>query len=436
MFGAQLACALPCFAAARASPKEELVTRVRHRVLSILVSALTLTALVGLHQPVAHAAVWPYTALQSELNTTYATIQRALAPLPVITSTNHYAVPLFWADGTMGSALVGSKGSLVNFNVQRCTTWLQAMKAAGFKSTIITVAWPMLDPNSTDPNLSYYQSFYTQVVQQAKALGFWVAMTSGISPTGSVDYSVYSSIDQVFRGRRSQAWWIAKNLQPDWIVAGAEPSTDKTILGGIKDISRFDSTYWGNYFAALMAGKPSGTPTKYAGGASPHDPQAYFDAVMATSVDGTDQHPFPLTNAGLKTGNQFWNQMLNRFDQARAAHKAILVTQTSPYKESAAETAAARLTFNDIYLRDVWDGFQPQDQAWEAMWQQIVLKKGLTATVYWWANRTFLGGYIPYNPLLTYTTATQQVDNASWAHVQIPGYLINTEGQRWASFVH
>ena len=207
------------------------------------------------------------------------------------------------------------------------------------------------------------------------------------------------------------------------------------MLAGVPDISRFDSTYWGQHFTILMAGKPSGTSTKYAGGASPQDPQAYYDAVVATAIDGIDQHPSVLTVTGPALGHQFWNKMLNRFDQANAAGKAVLVTQTSPYKESAAEAAARILTGNDIILRNVWDGFQPQDQAFESMWQQITLKKGLTATSYWWANRTFWGGYIPYDPTLTYTTATQRVDHTSAINLQNLTYTVNAEGKLWASFV-
>jgi len=153
---------------------------------------------------------------------------------------------------------------------------------------------------------------------------------------------------------------MTSTLQPDWIIAGAEPTTDRQLLRGIPD--------------------------------------------------------------------------LNRFDQARAADKAILVTQTSPYKERAQDVAAAQLTAYDIYLRDVWDGFQPQDQAFETMWHQLVQKKGVLAVAYWWGNRTFWGGYLPYDPSLSYDQATGQVDHTAYVNMLDPSYVLNTEGQLWAAF--
>jgi len=410
-----------------------------HRLRAVVALILTLLPFAALHAQAAPA--WPYAALQAELNTTYATVQQAIAPLPTITMTNHYIVPLFWADGNAGVNLIGADkngnpdGHLVSYNVQRCTQWLQLMKRAGFNSTMIAVAWPLLDPGGNYPGLKYYQAFYTQVTQQAKALGFWVLLTSGTAGTGSINYGRYASIDQVFAGRRRQAWWSATTLQPDWIVVGGEPSSDKLLLRGIPDVHRLTAAYWGAHFQALMAGKPSGTPTKYAGGAMPTDPQAYFDAVVATAVDGIDQHPFPLTGPGLPPGKQFWNTLLHRFDQAHAAGKALLITQTQAYKETTAELANHRLSYFDISLRDMWDGFQPQDQAFMTMWHQIILKKGVTGVAYWWANRTFVGGYIPYNPLLSYDAVAHQVDSSSMAKLQQPGYVLNAEGQLWASFV-
>ncbi|MBA3945363.1 MAG: hypothetical protein H0X37_12455 [Herpetosiphonaceae bacterium] len=406
----------------------------------LLVMLVLVTAFVApIHIKATKAAsnatsTWPYAQLQSELDGLYATIESSL-PSTNQPDRSHYLMTMDFCDGNIGAALVSD----VNYTINKNKAYIDTLQRNGFNSILITAAWPLLDPNSTDPNLSRYQTVYSSIVSYAQSKGFYVVFASGIAASGAVDYTRYSSIDQIFQGRRRQAWWVASHLQPNVVVAGAEPGSDKMLLGqypNITDISNLTPQYWGNHFTQLLAGAPQGTRSLYAGGASPQDSDDFATAAIQSGLTRFDFHPFPLANAGIiPPAPQYWQRMLARIDQAQAAGMIAISTQTSPYKESAQEVAAHQLSYEQVYNRDAWAEWGETDLRYEELWHQITLKKGLQATSYFFGLDAFFGGYVPYQSGLSEAAAEDQVDHQANVNAFDPNYVMDPQGQLWRSFV-
>lgn len=237
-----------------------------------------------------------------------------------------FAAELIPANGNRGEALLAPQA------FQGTLLYLARLQELGVRGVTIQMPYPLLSPRF--PRSDEYWAFYRKLAAEIGRRGVKLLVKSGpvftdpeISPVRP-DYSRLTW-DDYFSARTAIAVRIGREIEPDYLTIGNEPSTEMMVLGksGLTEVryTRFVND-------TLRRLRRKGT--LIGAGAGNWDNPAFIESLARdTALDYIDLHIYPL--AGRTT--DYLRRAVDMAAVVRANRKRIVIGELWLYKAGARE---------------------------------------------------------------------------------------------------
>lgn len=258
-----------------------------------------------------------------------------------------FAAELLAANAHRGEALLAPNalaGSLV---------YLDALASLGVRGVKVYVGYPLLSPDF--PRSQEYLAFYKRLAQEIRRRGMTLLAATGAmftDPAFSFVPINYSGLtfEQLKEGRRQVAQLIAREIRPDYLTVGNEPTTEarNTGLEELRDPRRY-----AEMIRYILEGLERG-PTLIGAGTGNWEDPTYIQLLAAMpAIDYVDLHIYPIVRGTLPRAVR-----LARIAKSRG--KRVIVGEAWLYKVGAAELG--RESWSEAFRRDVFSFWAPLDR--------------------------------------------------------------------------
>jgi hypothetical protein len=317
------------------------------------------------------------------------------------------AAELAYANGNIGIGLLAAP------TMDRNRLMLDRLKAMGARGVVIQICFPLLDPSY--PRSEEYLNFFKSIVAEAHKRGMKVLAESGVmfantpySPA-TIDWSTYTT-RTLLQGRENQVLRIAKEIRPDYLMIGNEPTTEEMLTG--LTITAAD---WGNFLSDTLGKIDRSRGTLVGSGVGTWEDGSYFNRVMQLSgLDFIDLHIYPPGQNGA-----LLERALVDARQARAAGKRVTISESWLYKIVPQEGKAALGNYTEAYNRDVYGFWEPLDARFLQDIVRLADATSMDFVSFFWTRYFF--AYLDYDTTPHRQTTelfNRQINQASLAAVE------------------
>jgi hypothetical protein len=317
------------------------------------------------------------------------------------------ATELAYANGNIADGLL-SAGTM-----DRNRSMLDRLQAMGVRGVVIQISFPLLDP--AYPRSEEYLKFFKDIVAEVHNRSMKVLVESGVmfantpySPA-KIDWSAYTT-QSLLQGRESQVLRIAKEIRPDYLMIGNEPTTEEMLTG--LTITAAD---WGNFLGETLGKIDRSGGTLIGSGVGTWEDVSYFNRVMQLQgLDFIDLHVYPPGQDGV-----LLDRALNDAGQARAAGKRVTISESWLYKIVPQEGKAALGNYSEAYNRDVFSFWEPLDERFLMDMTRLADTASMDFISFFWSRYFF--AYLDYNTTPKGQTTelfNRQINQASLAAVE------------------
>lgn len=330
-----------------------------------------------------------------------------------------WAAELLPANGNRGEDLLTPRaleGSIV---------YLEALRRLGIQGVKVAIPYPLLDP--AYPRSADYARFYRQVAAEVRRrqmvllVGTGPAFTDPSLGAVGVDYRALT-FAQFREGRRRVAHRIAREIRPDYLTVGTEPTTEAGITGFV---SLRDPILYAEMIRYILQGLPEG-PTRLGAGAGNWESSSFAQRLAALpGLDYIDLHVYPV-------GPWMVARAQGLAGAARSHGRGLVIGEAWLYKVSGRELG--RTTPAEAFRRDVFSFWSPLDQRFVQILARWAWTAGAHLVSFFWS--TYLFAYLDYDPttaVLPYGALRARVDRQV-VHSLLTGQASPT-GQRLKTLI-
>jgi hypothetical protein len=283
----------------------------------------------------------------------------------------------------------------------------------GVQGVVVQICFPLLDPSF--PHSEDYLKFFQQIVAEVHSRGMKILVESGVmfantaySPE-TIDWSKYTT-QTLLQGRENQVLRIAKEIRPDYLMIGNEPTTEAMLTG-----LTIDAAEWGNFLSDTLGKIDRSGGTLIGSGVGTWEDPSYFNRVMQLSgLDFVDLHVYPLGQNGA-----LLDRALADAREARAAGKRVTISESWLYKVIPQEGKAALGDYSEAYNRDVYGFWEPLDARFLTDMARLADTTGMDFVSFFWSRYFF--AYLDYGAVPAGSTTEQlnrQINRASLAALE------------------
>lgn len=336
-----------------------------------------------------------YQALYDELDRNLATWERRLpdddfARLPI------WAAELLPANGNRGEDL------LVPQAFEGCVLYLDALRRLGVQGVKVAIPYPLLDP--TYPRSGEYLSFYKRIAVEVRQRGMVLLVGTGAAFTDPnfskvrVDYRAMT-FAQFQEGRRRMAHRIAREVRPDYLTVGNEPTTEAGITGFA---ALRDPIQYAAMIRYILRDLWQG-PTRIGAGTGNWESPAFVHRLAALpGLDYIDLHVYPV-------GPWMVARAQALAETARSGRKGLVIGEAWLYKVSGVELAWTGPA--EAFRRDVFSFWSPLDQRFLGVLARWAWAEDAEFVSFFWSK--YLFAYLDYDSTtaqLPYGDLRERVD--------------------------
>ena len=334
----------------------------------------------------------PFTGLSTELSATLDQFGRFLDTVPARRSGVIFGGEIAPANSHRG------QGLLTDGAYEGCLLYIDRLRALGVGGASVLMAYPIL--NDGYPRSSEYWSFYQRLAGDIKARGLRLHVKVGPIfnnrnfSSVPVDYSNVT-VDDYLRDRKRIAQRIAREIRPDYLSIGNEPTSEAQIFHFEITPDRYlqyvNQTLAGMNRSVTLVGAGSGTwdATDYV---------ARF--ARETSLDYIDLHIYPLASIS----GDYLRRAADMADLASASSKRVIIGEAWLYKASRAELTATP-TAPAIFARDVFSFWSVLDTKFLQDVARLASVKQIEYVSPFWTKYFF--AYVPYSDQTAAAPAAQ-----------------------------
>ena len=301
---------------------------------------------------------------------------------------------------------------------------LERLKDLGVHSIAISIQYPVL--TSSFPRVAEYRSFYKQVAEEIRRLGFVLIVEMGTmfrEPEFSQLKINYSGLTLGrFRDElKEMAEAIVTDMRPDYLTLFTEPGTQAQNTGLDFSVSNFSATI------QHVASGLNRSGARIGAGAGTWDDLAYFEALARIpQLDYLDLHIYPVQR----------DFVIDRAWQVAALaqrhNKSVSIGEAWLYKVS--ERELGKISPVKAFARDVFSFWQPLD----IMFLETIINLSHQIQAdfcsFFWMK--YLYGYLDYNSKTRRLTPQQLIDRVdSLAGGQILDNRLNDAGNRFKTLI-
>lgn len=297
-------------------------------------------------------------------------------------ATTHFGAELIVANGNRGEQLL-APGTMNGVRL-----YLDRLQELAVDGVTVQVSDPLLHP--AYPRQSEYLAFYRQVAEEVRSRGLRLLVESGPVFAGTqfsrirYDWSTYTR-EAYFQSRRDQLVLIAREIRPDYLSIGNEPSTE-TMLTGIT----FTLQDYLEYVRRTTAAIGTESDVLISCGTGSWEDPAYLQALIREpSLDLIDIHIYPLTDGRTDYLRRAFDAALD----AAANGKRVIIGEAWLYKASPEEVRGL-LSYADVYARDAYSFWQPLDIRFVEAIVGLAHARDIEYVSFFWSG--FFFGYLDY----------------------------------------
>jgi hypothetical protein len=333
-------------------------------------------------------------------------------------------------DGESGATVFGTELVVANGNrgeillmpetMQAVRLYLDRLQEVGVGGVTVQISDPLLSPEY--PRSVEYLDFFSEVAEEVHSRGLKLLVEAG-PVFADPQYSKVSfdwsnlSLDQYFQMRMDQLVLIAREVQPDYLCLGNEPSTQVMLTGFSFSIDQ--------YLAFVRETAASIDRAKGillgAGSGSWEDP-AYLESLSnEPSLDFINIHVYPL----FSTHADYLERMLESTAKARAKGKQVIIGEVWLYKATAQEVSQS-MAFQDVLARDIYSFWQPLDIRFIEAIVGLSHSEQFDYVSFYWSG--FFFGYLDYDRTpqnLSAVDLYQRLNRAQYGNI-LDGLLSET----------
>jgi hypothetical protein len=260
-----------------------------------------------------------------------------------------FGAELIIANGNRGEAL------LLPETMQAVRLFLDRMLEVGVGGVTLQISDPLLSPDYS--RSVEYLEFFREVAQEVRSRDLALMVEAGpvfADPQYSrVQYDWSGlTVDQFFQMRQDQLVLIAREVQPDYLSLGNEPST-QIMLTGIS----FSRDQYLDFIRDTAASIDRSSGILLGAGTGSWEDPAYLEALSNEPlIDFINIHIYPLSSGHF----DFIELAMEAAEAARARGMRVIIGETWLFKATPQEIDQ-RIDYQDVYARDVYSFWQPLD---------------------------------------------------------------------------
>lgn len=285
------------------------------------------------------------------------------------------------------------------------TIYLDALASLGIKGVKVFIGYPLLAPEF--PRAQEYLEFYKRLAAEIRKRRMVLLVGTGAMfrdpnfTSVSVDYTGLT-FEEFKRGRRRVAEIIAREIRPDYLTIGNEPSTEAKNTGLVE---LRDPQKYAQLISFILEGLQRGETSVGAGAGNWDDPRFVQELVRLPALDYVDLHIYPVVRGLLR-------RAVDLAELARSHDKRVIVGEAWLYKVGEAELG--RETWSEAFRRDVFSFWEPLDQKFLEVIVKLVRAQGIEFVSAFWSKYFF--AYLDYDQRtrwLPYARLRQLSDQAA-----------------------
>lgn len=297
-----------------------------------------------------------------------------------------FAVELLYANGNVGTHLL-QPGVM-----DLVRLFLARMQYLGVQGVGLQISYPLLQPDF--PRSDEFLEFFKQVAAEVRSRGMLLHVETGpVFPQPEysgdfgkqVDYSDLTN-QSYFETKRMMLVKIAREIRPDYLSLGNEPSTEEMLTG-----LRFNPSEYFSFFDETLAEIGIIPNMKVGVGSGTWEDPAYLDHFLEQDeLDYINLHIYPIGRGG---------SLLERARQvaskARLSGKDVVIGESWLYKAGHAElNAGERDAYTKFFGRDVYSFWEPLDEKFIQAITRMAEAEDIDFVSFFWAR--YLLAYLEY----------------------------------------
>ena len=356
-----------------------------------------------------------YRALYASLEADLSTVEGFVHGLPAVPDpSTRIGTELVVASGNRGTDLLASQ------TMGAVELYLDRLVQLGVDGVSVQISDPLL--TSEYPDSDDYLAFYQQVAAEIRRRGLVMMVETGpVFPDPqyskvAFDWSTLS-VQEYYDLRREQLVRIGREVRPDYLSIGSEPTTEVLLTGLDIDVQGYLGLVRGviedlEDLQGVLLG---------AGTGSWEDP-VYIEAFLREpGLDFINIHIYPITNGRIdyvKRASQ-WSAL------AKAQGLQVAIGETWLYKVTAEELIQG-IGYQEALQRDVFSFWQPLDIRHQRAIAQMALAQDIDFVSFFWSG--FYYAYLEADPSLLGPSAVeryQELNRLQYANL-LAGTLTDT----------
>ncbi|MEW5870707.1 MAG: hypothetical protein AB1894_15650 [Chloroflexota bacterium] len=345
-----------------------------------------------------------YAELNAELDAFLATLPGSPGQPPI------FSAELMYANGNLGTYLLQA-GILETARLA-----LDRLQSLGVQGVGVQISYPLLQPDF--PRSDEYLAFYKQIAADVHQHGMTLLVETGpVFPQAEysgdfgrqVDYSGLTN-QEYFDTKRQMLVTIAREIQPDYLALGNEPTTEEMLTG-----LRFTLQEYFDFVDATLAEIGSADNIKIGAGTGTWEESAYLEHFLQhPDLDFINIHIYPIGQDG-----RLLEQARQAARRASQAGKDTVIGEAWLYKASHAELGGG-LGGNhvEIYSRDAFSFWEPLDEKFMQAVIGMAEAEGIDFVSFFWTR--YLLAYLDYDATSSLSTLelSRQVNQAARASLE------------------
>lgn len=358
-------------------------------------------------------------AVPQEFATLYAELANQLVQAPMgdptrATGTTVVGAELLAANGNAGQTLLQPQAMM------GVRLMLDALQRLGARGVSVQIADPLLVPDFH--RSAEYLAFYQQVADEVRGRGLILVVEVGPAFSGTQ----FSSIDTTgrwpdtasyFRDRKTQLEIIAREIHPDYLSLGNEPSTEMMLTGLQFDLDQYIA-FLKDTLATIE--RPPGMKVGVGTGVW-EDPAWVARFEQQLPIDFINLHTYPISNGAVN----YFQRLIDATRAARAAGKEVVIGESWLYKLSVDELQGGA-GFATVFNRDYYSFWAPLDAKYIKTLGTLAKNEGVAYVSFFWSR--YLFAYLDYSPEIAALPGQQQSRMANQAAAAAMRDAVNTLG--------
>ena len=307
--------------------------------------------------------------------------------------------PIFGAELLVASGNRGEK-LLEPATFETVQLSLDRFEELGLRGVTVQISTPLLVPDY--PHNEDYARFFKQVAREVHRRGMTLLVETGpVFPDPQLsnvryDFSTFD-LGSYFAARKGEIVRIAREVEPDYLAIGQEPSTEAMLTG--LSISPPDYLAFVQGTLSSLDAYPN---TRVGAGAGTWENPDYLRGFIEdTDLDFVDLHIYPIVGPRL----DYLQVTLDTAALARAKGKRSVIGEAWLYKAFPSEIRT--IHYGDIYARDAFSFWAPLDADFVRMVACLARSQDLDFISFFWSS--FFFAYLDYDQTPTDLTHAEQM---------------------------